>query len=193
MTGVVEVLAVAGSAMAAASPYVAAAAAVAGAGLTYAQSERQAQAMKDQAKQQDFAAQQAALAGRSQANGINAALRATLASQRARYAAAGVTLEGTPDTVAAASAAEAERQTALARGNATIAAEQRRIQGTSLLDEAGRTSAAGTVNLGLSLFGTMDRSLARTPGTVTTGNSGSNASRTRTAAQQADYALGPLY
>lgn len=197
MTGVVEVIGAAAAAASAAAPYVAVATSLASAGLAYAGSQRQASALRQQAQQQQFAAEQEALKGRAQVQGINDALRATLAGQRARYAAAGVELTGTPDTVARETEAEAERQTTITRTNATMAAEARRIQAASLLSESSLTRQAGYLNLGFSLFSTADRALARAPGTVTPGVGATRAAAAGAAkpmtAAQADYALGPLY
>ena len=168
MTGVVEPLIASGSAAASAAPYITAAAAVAGAGLQFMGAQRQAAVYRSQARQSDFQARQEELRGREQANQVQSALQRVRAAQNARYAAAGVLLDdGTPETVAAATEAEAERQTTIVRSNATIAAEDRRIRSGMLNDTADATMTNAWWQGGMSLFDLVDRNLQRMPGTTT--------------------------
>jgi hypothetical protein len=191
MTGVVEVigagLASAWSAAApaaagvAASPWVTGALALGQAGMSIASAQQQAVGLRAQAQaanasaaQADFAAGQEELRGRAAALGVRQALAQTLAAQNARYAAAGVALDGgTPETVADATTAEADRQLAIGGANAVIRAEDQWLRGGQLRqqarllgDRADSTMTAGWLGAGGSLFDLFDRTGARLPGTV---------------------------
>jgi hypothetical protein len=98
-------------------------------------------------------------------------LSRVLAAQNARYSGAGLTLDGTPETVADATRTVAERELALAEANTTIRREQLLTQGNLLSSQADATgsgadytSVAGTVGAGVNLFDNLDRQAARRAG-----------------------------
>jgi hypothetical protein len=160
--------------------YASIAAALASAGLGIAGAQQQAATMRLQAGQQrtqaaqtDFSAQQEVLKGREQANQVRGTLLRTLASQNARYAGAGLTLEGTPETVATDTINQAERELALLGANSTIRAEATRTQASLLRDSADWTEGGaplteltGSAGSVINLFDRVDRIGARRAGTV---------------------------
>jgi hypothetical protein len=163
------------------SPWVTGALALGQAGLTIASSQQQALGLRAQAGaaraaagQAEFAAGQEALRGRAAAVQVRQSLARTLATQNARYAAAGIALDdGTPATVADATRLEADRQLTVSDANATIRAEDQRLragqlrgQATLLNDRADGAVTTGWLTAGASLFDLADRGGARTPGTV---------------------------
>lgn len=131
----------------------------------------QARVQQGQAQQGQFAANQETLRGVQQSLAMREQLAKVLAAQNARYASAGLTLDGTPETVADATRTVAERELALADANTTIRREQMRT-GASLLssqaDASGMgadfTSWAGSIGAGVNLFDNLDRQAARRAG-----------------------------
>jgi hypothetical protein len=160
--------------------YASIAAALASAGLGIAGAQQQAATMRLQAGQQrtqaaqtDFSAQQEVLKGREQANQVRGTLLRTLASQNARYAGAGLTLEGTPETVAEDTINQAERELALLGANSTIRSEGIRTQANLLRESADWTEGGaplteltGSAGSVINLFDRVDRIGARRAGTV---------------------------
>lgn len=131
---------------------------LASAGLAISGARQQAAGMRVQAQQQDLLVKQEELRGREQANQVREALLRTLATQRAQYAAAGIALDGgTPQTVADASAYEAERELAIAAGNTASRAGAGALNARLLRERATSTSRAGIISGGLSLFDAADR------------------------------------
>lgn len=120
--------------------------------LSMVQGEQQAAALKYEASsqrsaanQEDFAAQQELLKGRTDALGIRQNLVQTLAAQNARYAGSGIALDaGAPATAAEVSVTNADAATTMATGNATLASEQRKLRATQLRDQAKYTASAAT-------------------------------------------------
>jgi hypothetical protein len=169
--------------IAAAAPYLATAATVAGAGLTFAQAQQQAGAARVQAaqariagRQQQIAAQGEEVRGQSAALDLREGLLRTLASQRARYAAAGVALgEATPATLEDATVLDAERQLAMLDANTRLSAASRRLGGAGsdisaglLSDQASSiaalapiSAAVGGARDGINLFNALDRPATR--------------------------------
>jgi hypothetical protein len=158
--------------------YASIAAALTSAGLGVAGTQQSANAQRmqsrvqqGQAQQGQFAANQETLRGLQQSLAMREQLAKVLAAQNARYASAGLTLDGTPETVADATRTVAERELALADANTTIRREQMRT-GASLLasqaDASGMgadfTSYAGTIGAGVNLFDNLDRQAARRAG-----------------------------
>jgi hypothetical protein len=144
---------------------------VAGAQQAAASQRMQARVQQGQAQQAQFAAQQETLRGFQQSLALREQLSRVLAAQNARYAAAGLTLDGTPETVADATRTVAERELALNDANTTIRSEQIRTQSnllSSQADATGRgadfTSWAGTIGAGVNLFDSLDRQAARRAG-----------------------------
>ena len=148
----------------------------AGLGVASAQQSANAQRMQarvqqGQAQQGQFAADQEVLRGLQQSLAMREQLAKVLAAQNARYASAGLTLDGTPETVANATRTVAERELALADANTTIRREQMRT-GASLLSSqadatgmgADFTSWAGSIGAGVNLFDHLDRQAARRAG-----------------------------
>jgi hypothetical protein len=172
-----------GAATSAVAPYAGIASALASAGLTVMGSQQQAATARLQAGQQasqaaqaDFAARQEVLRGQAQANQVRQALLQTLAAQNARYSAAGLALEGTPETVANETIAQAERELGMATTNATIRSEQSRMQASLLRDSAdwtrqgaSFTETAGAIGAGVNLFDRVDRITSRRSGTTRIG------------------------
>lgn len=171
------------TALASAAPYVSTAAGLASVGGTVLSATQRAAALRTQAgntalaaDQAQVAAQAQELAGRADALRIRQQLVRTLATQTARYGAAGVSLDsGAPQTVADASAAEADLNLAIVQGNAGIASADQRLraialagQSSSLDTQAGVTTLTGGIAAGASLFDLVDRRLARSPGTART-------------------------
>lgn len=171
--------------MAAAVPFIAAAAAVASAGLTYAQGQQQAGAMRVQAaqariagRQQQIAAEGEEVRGQSAALDLREGLLRTLASQRARYAAAGVALgEATPASLEAATITDAERQLDTLAANTRLSAASRRLGGAGsdigaglLSDQASGiatlapiSAAVGVTRAGVNLFDALPGTTPRRP------------------------------
>lgn len=148
----------------------------AGLGVAGAQQSAQAQRMQarvqqGQAQQGQFAADQEMLRGMQQSLALREQLAKVLAAQNARYASAGLTLDGTPETVADNTRAVAERELQLLDANTTIRREQMRT-GASLLSSqadatgmgADFTSWAGSIGAGVNLFESLDRQAARRAG-----------------------------
>jgi hypothetical protein len=162
-----------GTAASVAAPFVGVASSLASARLQVSGSQQQAQALGMQANQQDLLAQQEQLRGQEQSNQVREALLRTLATQRAQYAAAGIALdEGTPETVAEASRYEAERELAIGRGNTAIAVSNARTNAQLLRDRASAGLRSSGLSAGVSLFDTVDRLGARTPGRVSAERTG---------------------
>jgi hypothetical protein len=144
---------------------------VAGAQQTASAQRMQARVQQGQAQQGQFAANQETLRGMQQSLAMREQLSRVLAAQNARYASAGLTLDGTPETVANETRAVAERELALLDANTTIRREQMRT-GASLLasqaDKTGQgadfTSWAGSIGAGVNLFDNLDRQAARSAG-----------------------------
>ena len=157
-----------GGAAAAAVPYVApvvgVASSLASAGLAISGSQQQAAALTAQAQQQDLIAKQEELRGQESANQVREALLRSLASQRASYAAAGVTLEGTPETVAEWTRYEAERELSIQAGNTATRVETARLNRDILTDRSASTRTAGVAGAATSLFDAADRIARRAPG-----------------------------
>jgi hypothetical protein len=156
-----------------ASSLVSAGLAVLGSQSSAAAQRANAAVQRGQAAQAQFAAEQELLRGRSAALQIRQDAARTLAAQRTRYAAAGLTLDGTPETVADETRAMAERELGFADTNATIRAEQIRTQGNLLLSQAGFTDSGagatgtlGTIGAGVNLFDSMERRYNRSAGTT---------------------------
>lgn len=131
----------------------------------------QARVQQGQAQQQRFAADQETLRGLQQSLAIREQLSRVLAAQNARYASAGLALEGTPETVADATRTVAERELALAEANTTIRREQLRTGANLLSSQADATgmgadftSWAGSIGAGINLFDNLDRQAARRAG-----------------------------
>jgi len=158
--------------------YASIAAALTSAGLGVAGSQQsasaqrmQARVQQGQAQQGQFAANQETLRGMQQTLAMREQLAKVLAAQNARYASAGLTLDGTPETVADNTRAVAERELALADANTTIRREQMRT-GASLLSSqadatgmgADFTNWAGSIGAGVNLFDNLDRQAARRAG-----------------------------
>ncbi|MCA3369604.1 MAG: hypothetical protein INF89_08895 [Roseomonas sp.] len=154
------------------------AAAVTSAGLGVAGAQQAANAQRMQARvqqgqsqQQNFAADQETLRGFQQSLALREQLSRVLAAQNARYAGAGLTLEGTPETVADAAKTVAERELALNNANTIIRREQLKT-GANLLasqaDATGKgadfTSWTGSIGAGINLFDNLDRQAARRAG-----------------------------
>lgn len=146
--------------------YASIASALAGAGLTVLGANRNAANQNMQADQQRIAAEQELLRGRVQQLNLRSQLARTLASQNARYAAAGLTLEGTPETVAAETTRQAEREFTTVDINATTKAIQDQRQARLLDDSADYTRDIGYATAGVNLLTAADRAYARTPGTI---------------------------
>lgn len=155
---------------------IAAALTSAGLGVAGAQQSANAQRMQarvqqGQAQQARFAADQETLRGLQQNLALREQLSRVLAAQNARYASAGLTLDGTPETVADNTRTVAERELALLDANTTIRREQL-LTGASLLSSqadatgmgADFTSWAGTIGAGVNLFDSLDRQAARRAG-----------------------------
>lgn len=144
---------------------------VAGAQQSASAQRMQARVQQGQAQQGRFAADQETLRGLQQNLALREQLSRVLAAQNARYASAGLTLDGTPETVADNTRTVAERELALLDANTTIRREQLRT-GASLLssqaDATGKgadfTSWAGTIGAGVNLFDNLDRQAARRAG-----------------------------
>jgi len=182
LTGVVEVIVSAASA--AASAVGSAASAVGGAfsaispfvsgGLALTSAASQIVSGRQQAASQQLQAQQALIQGRSEqlrgeesVNQVREQMLKTLAAQNARYGAAGVVLDdGTPTTMANATTYEADRQTRILRGNASMAGTQATQRSLLLQDQAEATQTAGVIGAAGSLFNWLDRTSARSAGTV---------------------------
>lgn len=164
MTGLMEAV---GPAISAAGPAIGGVAQIAQAGATVVAAQTQAAGMRRQAQQQDTAARQEQLRGEAQALQVRDALRRTLASQNARYAAAGLSLDsGTPETLAEATGAEADRQIRVIGANAEQRANARLAAADDLRASADMAGAAGWGQAGMGLLDYADRSYRRTPGTV---------------------------
>lgn len=128
-------------------------------GLGIAGSIGQANAQGAQARQAEFAAtqqlmaaQQESLRGRSQAALITSRLVETLSSQNARYAAAGIQLDGgTPDTVAQETIDQAERETTIATTDAALRAARAKAEAANQYGRASllNDSATGTLISGI--------------------------------------------
>ena len=136
----------------------------------------QAQQATFTATQQLMAAEQESLRGRSQAALITSKLVETLASQNARYAAAGIQLTGgTPDTVAQETMDQAERETTIVTTDAALRAAQQKAAASnsygraSLLEDAADATLIGGIGgsiagLGSSALRIADRLPGRTAG-----------------------------
>jgi hypothetical protein len=136
--------------------------------------EQQSQAAMTSAAQADFAASQDELAGRAAVVQVQQQLNKTLAAQVARYAANGIALDtGTPAVVAGATTNEANTQIAITRGNATIKAEDQRLRGQQLRQQAKQlklqATAAGVSGFTGSLLNFsdyQDKRASLMPGTI---------------------------
>jgi hypothetical protein len=144
---------------------------VAGAQQSASTQRAQARVQQGQAQQGRFAADQESLRGLQQSLAMREQLSRVLAAQNARYAAAGLALDGTPETVADATRAVAERELALAEANSTIRREQLLTQGNLLASTADATGSgadftswAGSIGAGVNLFDNLDRQAARRAG-----------------------------
>ena len=158
--------------------YASLAATLASSGLAVAGSQQaasaqrmQARVQQGQAQQGQFAANQESLRGLQQSLAMREQLSRVLSAQNARYAGAGLALEGTPETVADATKAVAERELALADANTTIRREQMRTGASLLASQADAsgvgadyTSWAGSIGAGVNLFDNLDRQAARRAG-----------------------------
>jgi hypothetical protein len=179
-------------------PVLTAISAVGTAAMTAASAQQQAGAQRIQAGQARLAAAAAEIAaageevrGQSAALDLRQQLLRTLAAQNARWASAGVALQsGTPQQLADATAAEAERQLGIIETQTRINAAAKRIGGAGAIinaglleDQAAATSTAGwlggAVRLaqgGINLFdrleGTPTRPAARQPERLTGRNPG---------------------
>jgi hypothetical protein len=159
------------AALTAASAATSAAIGVAGAQQSANAQRMQARVQQGQAQQGQFAADQEMLRGLQQSLALREQLAKVLAAQNARYASAGLTLDGTPETVADNTRAVAERELQLLDANTTIRREQLRT-GASLLSSqadatgmgADFTSWAGSIGAGVNLFDNLDRQAARRAG-----------------------------
>lgn len=134
--------------------------AVASTGLALMQASAQASAQRSQAamlelqsRQQELEARGVELRGQNEALDTREALFRTLATQNARYSAAGVVIgEGTAETVAERTRAEADRQLEIQRTNTEIAAASARLgagmtsqRALLLRDDASATATAGAL------------------------------------------------
>jgi hypothetical protein len=144
---------------------------VAGAQQTASAQRMQARVQQGQAQQGQFAANQETLRGMQQSLAMREQLSRVLAAQNARYASAGLTLDGTPETVANETRAVAERELALLDANTTIRREQMRTGASLLASQADATgmgadftSWAGTIGAGVNLFDSLDRQATRRAG-----------------------------
>jgi len=101
---------------------------IAGAISSSNQMNNQAQLARLQAESGMITAEMEMVKGQLEANRIRESLMKTLASQRARYASAGIVLDsGTPSTVAEQSTEEADRETQVAQTSADMKAASARI------------------------------------------------------------------
>lgn len=115
--------------------------------------QQEAKSLRSQAAFEEFNAGQEKIRGMQDANKIRENLLATLASNSARYAAAGIDLNsGTPETIDIATQEDADRQLELSRTNATILEQQRRMQAAQYRSGAKSTSMAGWIGLGTGIF-----------------------------------------
>ncbi len=164
------------------APFAAVAGSLASAGLQVSGARQQAAAlqiqagqMQQQAQVQDLAAQQEALRGQEASNQVREALRRSLASQNAQYAAAGIVLgEGTPQDVGAETARQAERELAINAGDTAVrvasarsAAANTRTSALLLNDQASSKLSTAGLTAGVSLFDAVDRFSRRLPGSTT--------------------------
>lgn len=156
-----------GSVASSVAPVVGVASSLASAGLAISGSREQAAALTSQAQQQDLIAQQERLRGQESANQVREALLRSLASQRASYAAAGVTLDGTPETVAEWTRYEAERELTIQAGNTANRVATAEASRDILTTRAASTRTAGIGNAAISLFDAADRIGRRAPGRTT--------------------------
>jgi hypothetical protein len=154
---------------------------VASAGLGVAQGMQASGAARIQAEQARVASRQAdinaraeELRGVDEAQQIRRGLLATLATQNARYAAAGILAgEGTAQGAEEQAAREAERQLGLSRTTAALRADQQRLAGaqglmraTLLEQEAGAARTGALVGGGIALLQGGLRTYDRLPGTI---------------------------
>jgi hypothetical protein len=154
----------------------------AAAGTQMMQAQQQAAALRNQAamdevraRQQGLEARGASARGEAEALDVRENLLRTLAAQNARYSASGIVLgEGTAETVAEETEADANRQLEIIRTNTTLAAEGARMgaaqtQQRALLlrDQAGFTMTAGMIGAGATLAEGTSRTAARWPGATT--------------------------
>jgi hypothetical protein len=144
---------------------------VAGAQQSASAQRMQARVQQGQAQQGQFAADQEMLRGLQQNLALREQLARVLAAQNARYASAGLTLDGTPETVADNTRAVAERELQLLDANTTIRREQLRTGASLLASQADATgmgadftSWAGSIGAGVNLFDNLDRQAARRAG-----------------------------
>lgn len=117
-----------------------------------------------QARQLEISARQEEVRGRQEADKIRRALNATLASQRAAFAARGINPNtGTPLVLATESRSAAAQDIQDAQFNAQSAATQKRLEGVQsriqggAAKTAGYTSAAGTLYQARDIFGSLVR------------------------------------
>lgn len=146
-------------------------AAVASAAMTVAASQQQASVQRSQARMADFNATTEAIRGRIQSNQTRQAMLRTLATQSARYAGSGLSLEGTPDLVAQQTVDEANRQLTVDSSNSTIRSEQQRQQADLLRSDANWSETGGYMRAGVNLFQAYSGWAGRQPGS--TGDSSS--------------------
>lgn len=144
---------------------------VAGAQQSANSQRMQARVQQGQAQQQNFAADQETLRGLQSSLAMREQLAKVIAAQNTRYAAGGLALDGTPETVADATRAVAERELALNQANTTIRREQMRTQGnllSTMADATGTgadfTGITGSIGAGVNLFDNLDRYAARRAG-----------------------------
>ncbi len=120
--------------------------------------QQEARGLRSKAAFEDFNAGQEKIRGMQDANKIRENLIATLSSNSARYAAAGIDLNsGTPETIDIATQEDADRQLELSRSNATILTEQRRMQAAQYRSSAKTTSDMGWFGLATGIFATAEK------------------------------------
>jgi hypothetical protein len=155
-----------GTTLGAIANYASIASSLAGVGLGVLSSNRQATGQRNQAGDARAAAEREQLRGRVQSLNLRAQLARTLASQNARYAAAGLTLEGTPENVAEQTQLQAEREFSVQDLNTATRTADNLNRANLLDDSADVTEATGYATAGVNLFGAADRFAQRQPGTV---------------------------
>jgi hypothetical protein len=132
------------------------------------------------ARQQELEARSIEQRGTAEALNVRENLLRTLAAQNARYAAAGLALgDGTPQTVAEETAADAERELDIVRTNTAVAAESARMGAAQtqaraqlLRSQAGWTQTAGMIGAAATGLTGAARLLDRMPGRAQPGIGG---------------------
>jgi hypothetical protein len=159
--------AVTASTLATLGSYATIASTLAGIGMQTLAARRSAAVQRGQAAGADFAATQELIRGQQQGNALRESLLRTLAGQRARFAASGLTPDdGTAMNLQDQTAAQAERELVVQDGNSLIRSEEFRTRASLLDDAADFTEAGGAFNAGVNLFDAYDRWSQRQPGTV---------------------------